>query len=100
MARYHHNVYANCRTARYIVLFDLQWQIVEWRRLDASTDLRNAMSTTIDRLSQEGWQPESTPKFGFVFLNRAGTRRLLILTERDPFDATPQTFSPFKGSPQ
>jgi hypothetical protein len=27
---------------------------------------------------------------------RNGIRRLLILTERDPFDAPPQTFSPFK----
>jgi len=34
--------------------------------------------------------------YGFVFLNRNGARRLLILAERDPYDATPQTFSPFK----
>lgn len=95
-SRYHHNVYANCRTARYIVLFDLQWQIVECRRVEPSADLRNVMTSTIDRLAQEGWRPESTHEYGFVFLNRNGTRRLLILTERDPYDATPQTFSPFK----
>jgi hypothetical protein len=96
MARYHHNVYANCRTARYIVLFDLQWQIVECKRLEPSADLGKAMTATIDRFSSEGWAIEGTPKFGFVFLNRHGIRRLLTLTERDPFDATPQTFSPFK----
>jgi hypothetical protein len=96
MARYHHNVYANCRTARYIVLFDLQWQIVECQRLDSSTDLRSAMTTTIARLLSEGWEAENAPDYGFVFLNRNGTRRLLILTERDPYDARPQTFSPFK----
>jgi hypothetical protein len=39
-----------------------------------------------------GW-PEY---FGFVFINRNGIRRLLILTERDPLDTRPQTFSPFK----
>jgi hypothetical protein len=96
MARYHHNVYTNCRTARYIVLFDLQWQIIECQRLKSSIDLRNAMTSTIDRLAKEGWTAEGTSKFGFVFLNCAGARRLLILTERDPYDVTPQTFSPFK----
>jgi len=74
----------------------LHWQIVECQRLEPSTDLRNALTTTIDRLTSEGWIAEGTSNFGFVFLNRDGIRRLLILTERDPFDATPQTFSPFK----
>jgi len=97
MARYHHNVYANGRTARYVVLFDLQWQIIECKRLESSADLRSAMAATIDRLAREGWRPESTYEYGFVFLNRNGTRRLLILTERDPYDATPQTFSPWSS---
>jgi len=96
MARYHHNVYANCRTARYIVLFDLQWQIIECRHLEPITDLRGAMTTTITRLLSEGWEAENAPEYGFAFLNRDSARRLLILTERDPYDATPQTFSPFK----
>jgi hypothetical protein len=94
--RYHHNVYANANTPRYVVLFDLQWQIIECQRLESSTDLRSAMTTTIARLLSEGWEAENAPEYGFVFLNRKGTRRLLILTERDPFDTTPQTFSPFK----
>ena len=96
MARYHHNVYAMSEWPKYIVLFDLQWQIVECRRLEPSADLRKEMATTIARLLSEGWEADNTPDYGFVFLGRNGTRRLLILTERDPFDATPQTFSPFK----
>lgn len=96
MARYHHNVYASANTPRYVVLFDLQWRIIECQRLDSSTDLHSAMTTTIARLLREGWEAENAPEYGFVFLNRNGTRRLLILTERDPYDATPQTFSPFK----
>jgi hypothetical protein len=96
MARYHHNVYAKTKTPCYCVIFDLQWQIVECRRLESPTDLRSAMTTTIARLLSEGYEAENAPDYGFVFLNRNGTRRLLILTERDPFDATPQTFSPFK----
>jgi hypothetical protein len=67
------------------------------RNSKPSTDLRSAITTTVDRFTNEGWQPECAPDYGFVFLNRNGTRRLLILTERDPFDATPQTFSPWSS---
>jgi hypothetical protein len=96
MARYQHNVYASAKTPRYVVLFDLQWQILECQRLEPSADLDSAMATVKQRLIEEGWQPESASKFGFVFLNRNGVSRLLILTERDPYDLKPQTFSPFK----
>jgi hypothetical protein len=48
------------------------------------------MTAAIDRLTAEGWQPEGTPDFGFVFINRNGIRRRLILTERDPrYSSTP-----------
>jgi hypothetical protein len=94
--RYHHNVYASANTPRYVVLFDLQWQIIECQRLDPSTDLSAAMTTAMQRLTGEGWHPESAPRFGFVFLNRNGVRRLLILTERDPYETTLQSFSPSK----
>jgi hypothetical protein len=95
MARYHHNVYAKAKTPRYCVLFDSQRQIIACQRLEPSTDLRSAITNTIDRLAQEGWQLEGTYEYGFVFLNRNGIRRLLILTERDPYDTRPQSFSPF-----
>jgi hypothetical protein len=97
MARYHHNVYAKSKTPRYVVLFDLQWTIIDFQRIEPNTDLRSAMTTAIDRLTADGWQPEGTPDFGFVFINRSGIRRLLILTERDPYDTGSQTFSPFKS---
>ena len=96
MARYHHDVYDSANTPRYVVVFDLQWQIIECEHLEPSIDLRSAMATIIDRLVNDGWKLESTIRFGFVFLNRNSVRRLLILTERDPLDRRPQTFSPFK----
>jgi hypothetical protein len=96
MARYHHDVYASANTPRYVVVFDLQWQIIESERLEAAADLRSAMTGTINRLVGEGWKLENTVKFGFVFLNRNGIRRLLLLTERDPLDRRSQAFSPFK----
>jgi len=96
MVRYRHDVYAKSETPRYCVIFDLQWHIIECQRLEPSTDVRNAMTSAIERLTSEGWQPESAPNFGFVFLSRNGNRRLLILTERDPYETRPQSFSPFK----
>jgi hypothetical protein len=96
MARYHHNLYAKSKTPRYVVLFDLQRKIIECQRLESSSDLRSAITTAIDRLNKEGWEPEGKSDFGFVFLDRNGIRRLLILTERDPYDTRSQTFSPFK----
>jgi hypothetical protein len=94
--RYHHDVYASAKTPRYVVLFDLQWKVIEYQRLEPAADLDGAMTATIQRLAAGGWQPESMPRFGFVFLNRNGTRRLLILTGRDPYDLGSQSFSPFK----
>jgi hypothetical protein len=96
MARYHHDIYARSKAPRYLVLFDLQWKVIEWQRLEASANLRGAMTTVIERLAGDGWQAESPPTFGFVFLNCGGARRLLILTERDPHDSGSQAFSPFK----
>src|SRR5579863_7266506 len=96
VGRYHHNVYTNANTPRYVVFFDLQWQIIEYQRLEPATDLRSAMNATIERLASEGWEFGKTAKFGFFFLNRNGIRRLLILTGRDPRDNRPQSFSPFK----
>jgi hypothetical protein len=94
--RYNHNIYAGAKTARFIVLFDLQWKIIECTRLEPPVDLAKSMAATLQRLTEEGWQPETTQRFGFVFLNRSCVRRLLILTERDPRDSSAQTFSPFK----
>jgi hypothetical protein len=43
-------------------------------------DLSGAMSATIDRLANDGWQAEATPEYGFVFIRRDGERRLLMIT--------------------
>ena len=79
-----------------MAVFGLQWQVIESHRLEPATDLYGAMTAAIDRLAAEGWQIEAAPRFGFAFIRRDGERRLLIITPRDPHDATPQTFSPFR----
>jgi len=95
MGRYRHQIYAKAGTPRFCVLFGLQWQVFESSRLEPGADLRGAMTAAIGRLANEGWQTEGGDDFGFVFIRRTGERRLLILTERDPHDTRPQSFSPF-----
>jgi hypothetical protein len=97
MARYCHQVYATAKTPRFCVVFNLQWQVIESVRLEAAVDLAGAMTAAIERQAREQWQTEGTAEFGFVFLRRNGERRLLILTERDPYDLRPQSFSPFSA---
>jgi hypothetical protein len=96
MGRYRHKVHEKSTTSRWIAVFGLQWQVIESHRLEPAADLSGAMRATIERLAGEGWQPESEPRFGFVFIHRDGDRRLLMLTPRDPDDTRPQSFNPFQ----
>jgi len=98
MSRFRNEVYTTARTARFCVVFDLQWQVIESTKLEARTDLSAAMAAAIEKQASLGWQTQGSHEFGFVFLRRAGARRLLILTERDPYDRRPQSFSPFSQS--
>jgi hypothetical protein len=95
MGRYRHQVYAIAKTPRFCVVFNLQWKVIESSRLAPAANLAVAMQDAIRRHSRDGWQAESSHEFGFVFLRRDDERRLLILTERDPHDTRPQSFSPF-----
>jgi hypothetical protein len=97
VAHYRHNVYEKSTTPRWIVIFGLQWQIIESHRLQPGADLLATMTKTIERLAGEGWRTESEPRFGFVYITKEGDRRLLMLTPKDPFDTRPQSFSPFKS---
>lgn len=54
------------------------------------------MATAIERLAFDGWLTEADPRFGFTFIQRAGERRLPMLTPRDPYDTRPQSFNPFR----
>jgi hypothetical protein len=54
------------------------------------------MTATIKRLASDGWRPEAEPEYGFVFIRRESERRLLMITPRDPYDITSQSFSPFR----
>jgi hypothetical protein len=97
MGRYTFPAFKTSTGPRYVVLWDLHWQLLEIQRLEPAADLSGAIEAAIARLEAEGWQAEATPEYGFTFIQRANERRLLMLTPRDPYIATSQSFSPFHG---
>jgi hypothetical protein len=98
MGRYTFPAFNTATTSRYVVLWDLHWHVIDCQRLEPAADLSGAVAATIERLSREGWEVEATPEYGFVFIRRESERRLLMLTPRDPYSATAQSFSPFANN--
>jgi hypothetical protein len=97
MVRYTFPAFNKAPAPRYVVLWDLHWHVLDCQRLEPATDLSFAMATAIERLKADGWQPEGSAEYGFVFIRREGERRLLMLTPRDPHSTTVQSFSPFRS---
>jgi hypothetical protein len=97
MGRYTFPAFNTAPTPRYVVLWDLHWHVLDCQRLEPAADLSGAMAAAIERLEGEGWQAEATPEYGFVFIRREGDRRLLMLTPRDPYETTAQSFNPFNA---
>ena len=97
MGRYTFSAFNKAPTPRYLVVWDLQWQMIECEPLEPAADLSGAMAATIERLEAEGWHAEATPEYGFVFIRRGVERRLLMMTERDPHSTAVQSFSPFSS---
>jgi hypothetical protein len=85
MRRDRHDPYTRINQAAYIVLKYMQHQAIEVQRLEPVTDLSGAMAAAIERVATDGWQAEGSADYGSVFIRRAVDRRLLMLTERDPY---------------
>jgi hypothetical protein len=82
LARYTFPAFNKAPTPRYVVLWDLHWQVLDCQRLEPAADLSGAMAATVDRLASEGWQAE-----GETEIRRDTEQRLLMLTPRDPYCA-------------
>jgi len=96
MGRYTFPAFKTSANPRYVVVWGLQWQLIDRGRLEPGTDLSAAMTAVIERLHGEGWQVEGSAEYGFVFIRRDHDRRLLMLTPRDPYSTPNQAFSPFR----
>jgi hypothetical protein len=97
VGRYKFIAYDKSGTSRYIVVWSLQWQVIDCRRIAPHHDLAAAMTEALHQLAAQGWQAEGDTPYGFAFIRRQGERRLLMLTARDPFDSSLQSFDPFKN---
>jgi hypothetical protein len=95
VSRYTFSCYHIASTPRYVVIWSLQWHLIDCQSLGPATDLSGAMAAAIKRLEDDGWRAEGTPEYGFVFVHKSGERRLLMLTARDPHSTKAQSFSPF-----
>jgi hypothetical protein len=80
----------------HLVAFDLQWKILEARRVDPQQGAAAALAAFVEDFVAKGWKPEGCGDYGFVFMNRDGERILLEVTPRDPTDQRLQSFSPYK----
>jgi hypothetical protein len=54
MSRYKFPAYVKATTPRYIIVWGLQWQLLDCARVEPGSDLRRAMDETIERLEQDG----------------------------------------------
>src|ERR1700733_11951377 len=98
MARYKFISYQNASSARYLVMYGLQWQIIDHQRIEPHADLLSVMMSTLQQLASEGGQAEGDALYGFVFIRRLGERRMVMLTPRDPLAVSEQSFDPFKSA--
>ncbi len=97
MSRYVPHLFAADRCPRYIVVWTLQWVIVERTELEANSNFEAAMSMALRRWSLQGWEVESGYDYGFAFLRQGSERRLMAMTPRDPNDQRPQSFNPYRS---
>jgi hypothetical protein len=100
MARTRRNVFAASGEQHYIVIWDLQWRVIDCLRPRPGTDLRAALADAIVRLERDGWIQQNPADFGFAFVTRSNERRLVTITVRDPLDRSTQSFSPFDQVPR
>ena len=80
----------------YLVAFDLQWNIIESRRVEPDLGAAAALAVFVKEFAAKGWSAESDGSYGFVFVRRGAERMLLEVTPRDPHDMSAQSFSPYQ----
>ena len=68
----------------WLIVADLERNMISCDALPAGTNLRRAMRSALDRLATEGWQAESDGAYGFTFIAHGQERRLVNLTPADP----------------
>jgi hypothetical protein len=73
---------------RWLIVWDMQFHVLDSTELAPYTDLAAVMHETAQRRQQEGWCIESDARFGSFFCHRDGVRILIAISAADPTTAT------------
>ncbi len=82
--RNRHDPLERCPLQRWLVVWDMQFNVLEATELPPNTDLRATMHESMQRWAQQGWNVEGDARFGSFFCHRAGARRLIAISPLDP----------------
>lgn len=69
---------------RWLVVWDMQFNVLDATELPPDTDLHAVMNISIQRWARQGWVVESDARFGSYFCHRDGARRLIAISPVDP----------------
>ena len=67
MSRYTFPAFVKAATPRYVVVWDLHWQVLECHRLESGEDLSGAMISAIHQLAIDGRRAESQTMASCLF---------------------------------
>ena len=80
----------------FVVVFDMFWNVIESSPVDPIMGAQSSLEVSVNQHESQGWVLDCTPRYGFVFMHREGSRILIEVTPRDPHKKGLQTFSPFR----
>ena len=83
-----HNPLARNAKPCWLVVWDMQFNLLDSTELPPFADLEAVMRQAASRWRTQGWTIESDARFGSFFCHRAGERRLIAVSAADPTHAT------------
>ena len=86
MPRHRFNPMADTRSPHWVVVSDMQQNLIACEALPAGADLREALQVVLTICAAEGWRAETDGAYGFTFIYRGTERRLVNLTPANPAD--------------
>lgn len=83
-----HNPLSTSPQPRWLLVWDMQFNVLDCTELPPFTDLAQVMRGVAQHRQQEGWCVESDARFGSFFCHREGVRILIAISAADPAAAT------------
>ena len=83
-----HNPLAASAKPRWLIVWDMHFNLLDSTELAPHTDLVAVMERVAQQRREAGWCVESDAKFGSFFCHRDGIRLLIAISAADPTLAT------------